>query len=97
MNEAWRAMIAVVTTGAASILLLLISVLNPPPRALGYLSFIGRFVTVVSALLLVVSFLLRFVLVGFIDHLLMFGVPVIGLVASIVSTRRFAFKKNVLS
>lgn len=94
MNELWGATIAVIADGATGIFLLLISVLSPPRSALGYLSFIGRFVTVASLLLLAVSFLLRFAVVGLLDHLLMFGVPLIGLVTSMVSTRRFALMRN---
>lgn len=68
--------------------LLAVSTLRLPVKVLRLLSLAGRVLSAASFLALLAVFLLRPLLVGYLDHIALFGAPVAGLLASLFATRR---------
>jgi hypothetical protein len=89
MNEAWGVMMFAFSVALFGIALLAISLLRLPVKVHRPLSHLGRILSVASFLALIAVFLLRPLLVGYLEHIALFGAPVAGLLASLFATHRF--------
>jgi hypothetical protein len=94
MNEAWGVMMFAFSVALLGMTLLAVSMLTLPVKALRLFSILGRILFAASFLALLAAILLRPLLLGFLEHIAIFGAPVVGLLTSLVSIRRFLRQIN---
>lgn len=90
MNEAFGAMIANFLLAVVAVVLLPLSMLPLTASTREQLATIARATAVVSALLLLWSVRLHELFVGFLDNLVMFGFPILGVLVGLVCAMQAA-------